>query len=104
MGDSLNGQPNSDKLRTAGLTLSALLDADVIIFEYPGYGITQEYDGTLLKSRCCCGCSSLCTQHRPGAFKSEEVFISRKLISACVTLLALTGLFHTTSVLYHSNQ
>ena len=75
MGDQLSGRPTADKLRTAALTLSAALDADVIVFEYPGYGFSHRPDGQLLKAECCCsGC--VCVQHRSGAFNSDEACVA----------------------------
>ena len=80
-----------DGIAAGARTLSFALDADVVMFEWPGFGHTSRIDpdgnSTLLKSFCC-GCSCNCVQHKEGScFASED---------ACREAFAATLEFATT--------
>ena len=73
MGSNLDRQ-SSDLAWSNAQQMAASLDADVLVYEYPGFGMTHS-DGQLLKGRCCCMCccSASCMQHRQGTCGGSEV-------------------------------
>lgn len=81
MGENVH-KPKHLPTCAAAFELSAQLDADVLVFEWPGFGHTQMHDGTLLKSLCCCcghtGC--LCVQTRTGSCWTDETAVREVLL------------------------
>ena len=97
MGDNVH-DPGPGALPVSAYRLALQLDADVLVFEYPGFGHTQTYDGTLFKSLCCwfgyfeC-CQCACLLSRWGScIASEdlvvEVLSPRSAPASCFEMVA----------------
>lgn len=76
MGDNLHGRVG--RMARSAYSLSLNLDADVIVFEWPGFGHTHTVDGMLLKAMCCMccgGCSCERVQHQQGSCSASATLV-----------------------------